>query len=418
MSRAYDAAVVGAGPAGLCVAAEIAAAGGRCLLIEQGGAHGARDRHAPQEILSGVGGAGLFSDGKHSFYPSASELWRLPDAARLDHAYEATRRVLERHGVPAPPFPRALGKGPPADASCGDPWQLKRYPSLYASLDERMRCIAELYEQSGELPWLSARVVSAKRTSLIALEVEQNGVRRTVETERLVVATGRLSPRWIRSWLEPLGVTFAFRRLEVGVRIETGAAASLFSALEGVDPKLSFDGERARLLTFCTCRDGEVVVGIAGGIHSVSGRADGPRTGRSSIGLLARITDVALARAIEPHVFGAGASFQAPLGELLRAAEDADPRLVASFGPAGAAVVADALGRFVERFPDLRDDRAAVVHGPCIEGVGDYPVSSDDLELAPGVLVAGDVCGRFRGIVASMVSGRYVGRQVTSSILR
>jgi len=38
-----------------------------------------------------------------------------------------------------------------------------------------------------------------------------------------------------------------------------------------------------------------------------------------------------------------------------------------------------------------------------------YPVATDDLVLAPGVLVAGDACGRFRGLVASMASGRYVG---------
>jgi hypothetical protein len=146
-------------------------------------------------------------------------------------------------------------------------------------------------------------------------------------------------------------------------------------------------------------------------MHSVSGRADGPRTGRSNIGVLARITDVALAREIEAHVFGGAPSFQIPLGEMLRAATGPKP-LVATFGHVGAAVVARAIARFVERFPGLREDPAAVLHGPCIEGVGDYPVGTGDLALAEGVLVAGDACGRFRGIVASMISGRYVGASI------
>ena len=419
MVRIYDAAVVGAGPAGLSAAAAITAAGGRCIVLEQGKGHTTRDRHAPEQILSGVGGAGLFSDGKHSFYPSATELWRLPDAAALAAAYAETRSVLARHGVDAPRPPslplrlpsRGDGDG---DGDVASAWHLKRYPSLYASLEERMRCIADLYEQCGELPWLSARVVGAARArsgDLISLEVDQHGERRLVEARALVVATGRLSPRWLRTWLEPLGVAFAFRRLEIGVRLETLASAPLFTMLDGVDPKLSFAEKGTKLLTFCTCRDGEVVIGSAGNIDSVSGRADGPRTGRSNVGLLARITDVALAREIEPHVFASAASFRAPLTEMVRGAS-ADARMVATFGAAGAAVVGRALERFLERFPELATDSAAIVHAPCIEGVGDYPVSNDHLEAAPGVFVAGDAGGRFRGIVASMISGRYVGSRL------
>ena len=418
MQGAYDAVVVGAGPAGLSAAAEITAEGGRCLLVEQGGEHVGRDRHAPAEILSGVGGAGLFSDGKHSFHPASTELWRLGDTRGLARAYARTCEVLARHGVVAPAFPEVLSSARPAEQ--GGTWEVKRYPSLYASLQERMHCIRDLYESIGELPWLSARVERARRVGGgFALEVEQRDTRRIVETRRLVVATGRLSPRWIRPWLEPLGVTFAFRRLEIGVRLETAASSPLFSRLDGVDPKLSLslgpEGRGTRLLTFCTCRDGEVVVGSACNMHAVSGRADGPRSGRSSIGLLARITDEPLAREIEPSLFGASpAPFVAPLGRVLGGPAHRDPNMVATFGEAGALVLGSAIERFVGRYPELESDGVAVVHGPCIEGIGDYPVSDEHLELAPGVFVAGDACGRFRGIVASMISGRYVGARITA----
>ncbi len=399
----YDAVVVGAGPAGLSAASEIAASGARCLVIEQGVAHRARDREDPEQLLGGVGGAGLFSDGKHSFFPSASALWTLPDRDRLRRAYEGSARLLARHGLAPPPFPRDDDRAELATGPAG--WLSKRYPSFYLTLEERMGCIAELYEQCGELPWLSARVTGAHRTpTYLALEVEQRGERRLVETRAIVVATGRLSPLWLRQWLAPLGVAFAFRRLELGVRLETLASAPLFARLEGLDPKLSFAGERARFLTFCTCRDGEVVIGQGGDVYAVSGRADGPPTGRSSIGLLARVVDHALAAAITPHVLAAR-PFRAPLRDLL----DVGPASVAAFGRVGAELVADAAWRFVAAAPELERDPDAVVHGPCIEGVGEYPVSTADLALAGGVFVAGDACGRFRGIVASMVSGRYVG---------
>lgn len=37
-----------------------------------------RDRYNPEESACGVGGAGLFSDGKFSFFPSSTDLWKLP----------------------------------------------------------------------------------------------------------------------------------------------------------------------------------------------------------------------------------------------------------------------------------------------------------------------------------------------------
>jgi len=33
--------------------------------------------------LQGIGGAGLYSDGKLSFFPSSTELWLLPDQKAL-----------------------------------------------------------------------------------------------------------------------------------------------------------------------------------------------------------------------------------------------------------------------------------------------------------------------------------------------
>ena len=416
MAFIHDAVVIGAGPAGLSAAAEISASCGRCLLLEQGAGHRVRDRDAPEDILSGVGGAGLFSDGKHSFFPAASELWRLPHQERLAYAYQRTRELLSRHGVMAPPFPAAIAT---SASDLGDGWRLKDYPSVYASLEERLSCIQELVAQCGEEPWLAAQVLDVTRTGTgFTLQLEQHGARTTIETARLVIATGRLSPRWIRPWLEPLGVGWRFRRLEFGVRLETHATAEIFAALRGVDPKLTWvDASRGlELRTFCTCRDGEVVLGRACELHAFSGRADGPKTGRSSVGLLVRTTDEALAREIAPHLFAKGrAPLRTPLGEILNQGESARG-LVEIFGSRGAALVSQALRRFLARFPALEGDPSASLYAPCVEGVGDYPLDDGDLKLAPGIWIAGDACGRFRGIVASLVSGRYVGAEISAEL--
>ena len=85
---AFDVVVVGAGPAGLSVAHGLRGSGLKVLLVEEGRACIERDRDSQTDVPSGVGGAGLFSDGKFSFYPSATRLWTLP---RPEHSKPPTQ---------------------------------------------------------------------------------------------------------------------------------------------------------------------------------------------------------------------------------------------------------------------------------------------------------------------------------------
>ncbi|MBL9103809.1 MAG: FAD-dependent monooxygenase [Myxococcales bacterium] len=401
----HDVIVVGAGPAGLSAGAALSSTLD-CLVLDQGRDHTRRDRNDPREILGGIGGAGLFSDGKHSFWPAATALWQLPDPERLGAAFAATAALLARHGVVAEPWRR----DPPAPGRPGA-WSFKRYPSIYMPLAARMDTIAELASACAALS-PATRVLAARREGdEILLEVDRDGARRTLSTRALVLATGRLSPRWIVPWLAPLSARATFRRLEFGLRIESLRDAPLFRRLVGVDPKLRLldpDGT-TEVRTFCVCRDGEVVTGETHGVVARSGRADGPPSGRSNLGLLVRTTDRALADSVAARLFTAPAR-SLPLAALDLAA------LAPSFGDAGAAAVLHAVERLAAWSPGLLADRSAVAHTPCIEGVGDYPDDDGALKIAPGVWVAGDACGRFRGIVASMISGRYVAASVAREL--
>src|SRR5688572_23893074 len=151
--KAFDAIVIGAGPAGLSAAAELAAAG-RCLVLEQGPPAPARDRRSPDDLLSGVGGAGLFSDGKHSFFPSATALWQLPDRDALGAAFDATAALLRVHGVEATPPAATID-------AIESGWREKRYPSLYVPFAERLACIDSLWNAC-EDRFPDARVVDAE----------------------------------------------------------------------------------------------------------------------------------------------------------------------------------------------------------------------------------------------------------------
>jgi hypothetical protein len=137
-----------------------------------------------------------------------------------------------------------------------------------------------------------------------------------------------------------------------------------------------------------------------------SGRADGPPTARSNVGVLVRTFDPDLGRRLLAAVAAAS-----PRTLAWPTWRDAGPTaLVPSFGEEGAALIDDALRRLQAWCPELGAD--ALIHAPAIEGVGDYPADDGDLQLGPGLWVAGDACGRFRGIFAALISGRYVAERI------
>ena len=84
----YAVIVVGAGPAGLAAAVHCVNAGHKTLVIETGRDCADRNHDSSEDIVTGVGGAGLYSDGKFSFFPSASKLWNLPDSDALERFHK------------------------------------------------------------------------------------------------------------------------------------------------------------------------------------------------------------------------------------------------------------------------------------------------------------------------------------------
>lgn len=81
--------------------------------------------------------------GKYSFYPASTGLWNLADRAALQEAYSWTSNILGQYGLSCPPFPRISSS---ARDDPKDSWFLKRYPSAYIPLNDRLHMIQLLQE--------------------------------------------------------------------------------------------------------------------------------------------------------------------------------------------------------------------------------------------------------------------------------
>jgi uncharacterized FAD-dependent dehydrogenase len=396
-----DVLVLGAGPAGLAAGCAAADAGAEVLVLEGGLAAEVRNRDRPADLAQGVGGAGLYSDGKFSFAPSATALWLLKPRDLLQDAYAWTTRLLGEFGVLAPPFLEG-----PAPETAG---HVKAYPSQYMSPQDRAALVSRLAGRLGGRlrPNASATLIGAADGVMVALA---DGV--PIEATAAVLAGGRFGP------LLESAAPVRFRRVELGVRVETPADRfPLDGRPDLLDPKWIRDASDGRVQwrTFCCCRRGEVVETDVAGLRTVSGRADGPPTEVSNVGFNVRLLEskraeqalaqaIATAHAEPPSV--------AAVCELLAGAGDGE--IARRLGTDTASTLADGLRLLQHDFGPLPTETK--LHLPAIEGVAYYPRVDSSLRVGSRLWAAGDATGMFRGIVPALVSGRFAGAQAAARV--
>ncbi len=404
--RYIEAAVIGAGPAGLAAAVRLSQLSVKFEIFESGTSARERSRTCPRSIVEGVGGAGLYSDGKFSFAPSASALWSLTGESDRDAAFQFLVEMLRSEGMLATEgsnVSRRYRSQPSA--------HYKRYPSQRLSLESRVRIIGRMESQIENELHTRARVTAlrASRDGFV-LQVEGDSGPESVGARAIIFSGGRFGPLDFAR-IAP-HCPMVFRRFEVGLRVEQPSVRFLYRDHPSFDVKRieSVAGTSEGWRTFCTCRDGEVVETEWQGIRSYSARADGEPTGSSSIGINWRTSSFPESPALLAEIYDTLRGRTAPRRFALSSYLLEDEAL---YGPELDRRFRDHLRALVP----MVDHESCNVYGPCLEGVGFYPDITDSLKVnSQGIWVAGDSTGRFRGLTSAIVSGHYSATQVARYI--
>lgn len=303
MAESYDVIVIGAGPAGIFTALELADTGASVLIIEKGLDIRSRtalnqDRAAPAEarrrnIVSGWGGAGAFSDGKLTLttdyggnlddYVSRGALARL--ISYVDGVYcrygGADRKV---YGDEHRDELHALARRAAAADLAFVPARIR-----HLGTDVNGEILARMREELPE----NVRVLCGTDAEEILMEggkaagVRAGGV--TYRAKYVVAAPGREGAEWLRKEAERLGLPTASNAVDIGVRVES--PAEIYEPITDIcyESKLiyysrSFDD---RVRTFCMNPYGFVVTENNDGLQTVNGHSYAhKRSGNTNFAIL------------------------------------------------------------------------------------------------------------------------------------
>lgn len=316
----YDVIIVGAGPAGLFFAREIslkAKATVKALLIDKGSSISNRycnyisndscSKCAICQNVHGVGGAGMYSDGKLSSYPAGSMMKKfLAVDAELINVVEYVINIIKKgsnfHGSYATYAnnvePRLHDRLVSAGLSMKD-YDVKHLGTR--GVRNSVVFLENFLKEAGVNFLLDNEVydVVAKKNSFIVKTENCNTNEKNVYTAKnVVIATGKSSALAMRKIYNNIGVRYDFNAVELGVRVETSRAALMYLAQQHLDAKIKCKLEDdIEVRTFCLCDGGRVI-----GCHYdsfidnekiciLSGFSDfESKTSNSNFGLLVRRT--------------------------------------------------------------------------------------------------------------------------------
>lgn len=402
----YDVIIIGGGVSGLSAAYALSQKKRRVLVVERGKQIFERQRTDKFDVANGIGGAGLFSDGKLSMYPSATNLWKLRKVD-LMIAYAEVKSILERVGVNIDDYLETWNKETTKTGVH------KQYQSLLMNIEQRMKLIFLFCQIIGEDRIMVESNVTKveKANGLYHIEINHNERMVSHQAKALIIAGGKHCFQKLMQKSKHITYEKKNYVLETGLRIECDNEEFDYYEHPQIDVKLVEDKCERMIRTFCCCRDGIILESTSYNLKSLNGSSsDWEKTGRTNIGILIQAegnNGKALRRAL-------GDSFFTQEKKKVKLSDYLFDGLVL-FGNETDELVR---GFIKEHFPKMTNGEG-VLYYPSVEKDGYYPELNDVLQIpSEDVWVIGDATGLFRGLTSSLVSGQlaadYISRKLQS----
>jgi len=300
-ARQYQVVVVGAGPAGLFACYELVKNGIQGILLMDRGKLVAQ-RQPGRDTLFGVGGAGLYSDGKLNFAPrrGKTDLTEFLPLAQAEALIDYLEAAFTEFGMSGRTYPTSAEKAERFKARAAElGMSLMLVKQKHLGSDQLPGHIEKLetFLRDHEVTILTDSLVQAVRGGDVASQDGQALVLETashgqIEAPYVLLAPGRSGNQWLTQQLEKLGADLEYLPIEVGVRVEV--PAEILEAVTNVmyDPPIFFFSHTYddQLRTFCTNPHGFVTEEDYKDFVCVNGHAyKNSHSGNSNFALLNKI---------------------------------------------------------------------------------------------------------------------------------
>lgn len=299
----FDVIIVGAGPAGIFAAYELVRnrPSLNICLVELGNLIKNRERH---EVMSGVGGAGTFSDGKLHYTPvlSHEKMFHLYQAHEYQKYLDAVELIFTQFGVHAEYYPRNMEEAKTlADNAKKKGIKLFIRKAQHVGSD-KLPAVIKNFED-----FLLSKNVSIKdKTEVVDVLIQDKaiqGVRlsngQNLYASKVILAPGRIRAHWLQQLSEKLGLSYTYEKVEIGVRVEFAEAvlkkhAELMYETIFMMRTPTFDDV---VRTFCPCPKGYVAVEQYDDFVCVNGHSNSDNNSENSN--FAFVSEVSLTEPVE-----------------------------------------------------------------------------------------------------------------------
>jgi len=272
--KEYDIIIIGAGPAGLFAAYELCSKSRSILVVDKGS--DVHDRK--KNIMCGVGGAGLFSDGKLNFTPvhGKTNLYEFLNEKETNSLLNYIDDIFIKFGAPKEFYTKNLKKAEliKKQAAKHD-INLLLLKQKHLGSDKLPILIKKFknYLIKNNVEFLLSNEVSnliIKNNKAIGVELVNN---EKILSKYIIACPGRIGSDWFLKQAKKFDIPIKHRGIEVGVRVEVKAKAMKHITDYIWDPSFFIISKRYNdtVRTFCTCPNGFVTREDYHGFIAVNG---------------------------------------------------------------------------------------------------------------------------------------------------